>query len=209
MKIANLLIGIGIGLLAVSLSSIGVPAIPPVLSLTIACGIYAAILATTVTALTIGYHRWRRERHIQRVEREASDTVLCLVQELKSDYNPDAIAAAQRLGEQRDMSAVPSLIAVLETCVDEQRPGWCDVAAAIADALAAIGDRRALAVLYRLETVRGIGLIPSIRNAIAIIEPQTSLLRPGGLGYEPPQILLRATRTGGLDDHALLLHPQE
>jgi hypothetical protein len=71
-----------------------------------------------------------------------------------------------------------------------------------------IGDRRALPLLYRIENVRGIGFISTIREAIAAIEPQTSLLRPGSADLLPdtllrpvqarmepeePKLLLRAT----------------
>ena len=98
---------------------------------------------------------------------------------LQDSHVPNVILAAERLGEARDTTAVPDLMSALERCVETQPPGWSECAAALANALARIGDRRALPLLYRLDNVRGIGLIPAVRNAIAAIEPQTSLLRAG------------------------------
>ncbi len=134
-----------------------------------------------------------------------------LAPQLKSDSVPCVVQAAQKLGDAKDLSAVPVLCAALETSVNAQRPGWRDASAALADALAQIGDARALPLLYKLENVRGIGFIPNIRSAIARIEPHANLLRPGTQSdtdreqsllrplpnrdsIEPPAQLLRPTR---------------
>jgi hypothetical protein len=75
----------------------------------------------------------------------------------------------------------------------------------VVEALTKIGDRRALPILYRIENVRGIGFITNIREAIAAIEPQTSLLRPGSADL-PPETLLRPVQSRvGPDEPALLL----
>lgn len=138
---------------------------------------------------------WRQRRFLKHRRKPASELAQTLIPQLQGEYTPYVIEAATRLGEARDMTAVPALMEVLERCIDHQRPGWRDVAAASADALANIGDVRSLPLLRRLETVRGIGLIPNIRNAIAVIEPQANLLHPC-LGEEPlPQSLLRPAQS--------------
>ena len=85
----------------------------------------------------------------------------------------------------------PALVGVLDNWVNAQRPGWREVTEALTRALERIGDRRALPLLYRLLNVRGIGILPSVRDAIAAIEPQTSLLRPGLADPHRGELLLR------------------
>ncbi len=138
---------------------------------------------------------WRQKRNLRRHRKPASDLATTLIPQLQGEYTPYVIEAAGRLGEARDMTAVPALMELLEGCVNHQNPGWRDVAAAVADALAQIGDVRSLPHLKRLENVRGIGLIPNIRKAIAIIEPQANLLRPGPDEDNVPQNLLRPAQS--------------
>jgi len=83
---------------------------------------------------------------------------------------------------------------VLESCVSYQPLGWREIAVASTDALAQIGDPRSLPLLRRLETVRGIGLIPNIRHAIAIIDPQANLLRAEYGLNAVPEYLLRPAK---------------
>jgi hypothetical protein len=151
--------------------------------------------------------RWRRQRELRPTQ--PSELAAELTQHLTGNYTPYVIEAAEKLGEARDVTAVPALVQVLERCVDTQHPGWRDVAEAVANALARIGDRRALPLLYRLETVRGIGFIPSIRNAIAEIEPQTSLLRAGSADAEQQKVLLRPVRSSAEDGATVLLRSVE
>lgn len=136
--------------------------------------------------------QWKQARRLRQAQ--VSKLAETLTPQLQGEFSPYVIEAAERLGEARDTTAVPALIVALEHCVETQRPGWRDRAAALADALGRIGDRRALSLLYRLDNVRGIGLIPAVRNAIAAIEPQTSLLRAGSADNVPPQSLLRSVQ---------------
>ncbi|MDE2126139.1 MAG: hypothetical protein KGJ62_06080 [Armatimonadetes bacterium] len=132
-------------------------------------------------------------RHTQkRAERRCSDLVSELTPQLLGDYGPFVIDAASRLGMANDPTAVPVLMRALDQYVEAQRPGWRDVAEEIVQALGKLGDRRALPLLRRLETVRGIGFIGALRAAIASIEPQTSLLRPG---VHAVHTLLRPSRS--------------
>src|ERR1041385_3638572 len=124
---------------------------------------------------------------------------------LFGSYSPYVIDTAVRLAEERDVTAVPALIIALQRCVDQQSPGWREVAEALVLALARIGDRRALNLLYRLENVRGIGIIPSIREAIAAIEPQTSLLRPGSADDALTETLLRPAHSTPTPDNDAVL----
>lgn len=146
--------------------------------------ISTTLLETLVAVTGLGWIG-RKSTDLKRMtaKSKASRKVTPLVQELipqlYGEYTPYVVEAAEKLGESRDVTAVPALCAALETSVNAQKPGWRDVSAALADALASIGDGRALPLLYKLENVRGIGFIPNIRSAIARIEPHSSLLRPG------------------------------
>src|SRR5262249_8611517 len=128
---------------------------------------------------------------LRRAQRHESLLASHLTPQLFGEYPPYVIEAAEKLGQQRDLTAVPALLRALEQSVDSQRPGWIEQSAALANALAQICDRRALPLLYRLDNVRGIGFIPAIRNAITAIEPHSSLLRPGSAGGAIPETLLR------------------
>ena len=84
----------------------------------------------------------QRRRKAERAQKPKSPEVAALVLELYGEYPPYVVEAAQQLGKARDRTAVPALIHVLEQAAENQRPGWRDVAAALADALG--GDGRAL-----------------------------------------------------------------
>ena len=179
--------------------SLVVAAHPAVVSCACALGTIAGFLWTRRTL-----RRLRRERRVRKAQ--CSPLAETLTPLLQGSFSPYVIEAAEKLGEARDASAVPALIAALERCVETQPPGWSDQAAALANSLARIGDRRALALLYRLDNVRGIGLIPAVRNAIAAIEPQTSLLRAGSQYDLTPHLLLRsAHHQADANDTAVLL----
>ena len=64
-------------------------------------------------------------------------------------------------------------------------------------------------MIARLENVRGIGFIPSIRNAIAEIEPQSSLLRAGSADDSQQEMLLRPARSSTEEAGVLLLRSVE
>lgn len=151
------------------------------------------------------FRGWRQDSRLTKAFQRTSP----LAQQLFGSHTPYVIEAAQQLGAARDTTAVPALMAVLERCVDEQQPAWREVAEALANALAQIGDGRALPLLYRLENVRGIGFIPAIRSAIAAIEPQSSLLRAGNLESMDRGSLLRPTQEHNEDDARLLLRAGE
>lgn len=170
-------------------------------------GAQAAVAAFSAIVCMFGLRRlFRRWRQAQRIRQaQFSPLAETLTPQLQGAYSPYVIEAAERLGEARDVTAVPALIVALEHCVETQRPGWRDRAAALADALGRIGDRRALPLLYRLDNVRGIGLIPAVRNAIAFIEPQTSLLRAGSADNVPPQSLLRSVAQRPESEEATIL----
>ena len=165
-------------------------------------GFLAGILLTYLFGI-LG-KRWYRKRRL--AEDERSPLALRLTSDLLGNQSPDIIEAAELLGESRDVTAVPILILALERCIEAQPPGWSERATALAKALGQIGDRRALPLLYRLDNVRGIGLIPAVRNAIAAIEPQTSLLRPGSAEGMTPELLLRpmGMRSDPEEAHTLL-----
>lgn len=147
---------------------------------------------------------WARDARLRWAHRHESELVASLTPQLLGDYSPYVIEAAEMLGEARDATAVPALMRVLEYSVDMQPPSWKETAEVVVKALAKIGDRRALPLLYRIENVRGIGLISTIREAISAIEPQTSLLRPGGL--EPlSDILLRPAQGSRSQEEPVLL----
>ena len=155
-----------------------------------------AACASALGAITGFLCAWRGLRRRRRVRRlkttQVSPLAETLTPLLQDSFSPHVIEAAEKLGAARDKSAVPALIAALERCVETQPPGWSEQAAALANALAQVGDRRALELLYRLDNVRGIGLIPAVRSAIAAIEPQTSLLRAGSQYDITPHLLLRS-----------------
>lgn len=208
MAIAYLMIGIGLSLLVAGLCLNGLPSLPPREWPLASLLSGLSLVGVSVWLQRIGQH-WVRRRQVPRASRSESTFASTLTPQLYGEYSEYVIEAARQLGEARDLTAVPALLYVLEECVNEQRPGWRDVATALANALSTIGDRRALPLLYRLDNVRGIGLIPAIRDAIAAIEPQSSLLRASGTdamfadtllrpahGYRPaedPQVLLRST----------------
>ncbi len=170
------------------------------------CLFLGAVLAL-VHRLSRLFRAWQRGRHLRAANPQLSETARTLTPQLFGEYSPYIIEAAAKLAAERDMSAVPALLVALQGCVDQQRPGWRDVAEALVLALARIGDRRALEVLYRLENVRGIGIIPAIRTAIASLEPQTSLLRPACSNDSLPETLLRPAHAVPEGDPALLLRP--
>ncbi len=151
---------------------------------------------------------WRHRRRLYRHRAPASELALTLIPQLRGEYTPYVIEAATRLGEAGDMTAVPALMETLEEWIENQRPGWRDVAASIADALALIGDVRSLPLLKRLENVRGIGLIPNIRHAIAVIEPQANLLRPSHSEDALPINLLRPSKDAR-EQPEMMLRPLE
>lgn len=202
MWIAYFLLGVGISLLLLGMALSGWSAPPEKLWLLLG----GVSLTGTGVWLQKQGSRWARGKRTRRLERDASPLVVELAPMLYGDYTPYVIEAAEKLGEAQDTTAVPTLLYVLEECVNAQRPGWREVSEALANALARIGDRRALPLLFRLENVRGIGFIPSIRNAIAAIEPQTSLLRPGSADYATAETLLRPLHnTHNPDDARVLL----
>ena len=163
---------------------------PPVFALVVLF-LCAVTLAVGASTLRKKWGIWNRRRKKQAEYSKLADW---LTPRLRDSHVPNVITAAERLGAARDVTAVPDLMAALERCVETQPPGWSECAAALANALARIGDRRALLLLYRLDNVRGIGLIPAVRNAIAAIEPQTSLLRAGSVFDVPPTSLLRSVQ---------------
>jgi hypothetical protein len=149
----------------------------------------------------------KRDKPLSRLTRAESEKVREWTPILLHEHAPNVIRAAEKLGEAGDPSAVPALMNALEDVVDVQSPQWREAAIALVQALEKIGDRRALPLLYRLENVRGIGLIPAIRHAIAAIEPQTSLLRPGKM-QDAPQTLLRPAASAE-HNPATLMRPAE
>lgn len=151
---------------------------------------------------------WMQHHRIRRACRSISPLAEAQIPQLLGDYPPYIMEAAEKLGEARDVTAVPALLGVLDHWVDEQRPGWRDIAEAIVKALEQIGDRRALPLFYRLLNVRGIGILPAIRSAIAAIEPQTSLLRPGCAEEVAPEWLLRPVKNRSHEDETTLLRAE-
>jgi hypothetical protein len=183
-----ILIGAGIGLLMLGIALGGLPDM-----LTWARQEMLGMVGLCLFGRTAGRAllQWRHAVQARRAQMDESPLAARLTPQLFGDYTPYVIEAAEKLGQERDTTAVPALLRALEQSVDTQRPGWRDQAAALACALAQIGDRRALPLLYRLDNVRGIGFIPAIRSAITAIEPQTSLLRPSYTGFDVPETLLR------------------
>ena len=205
-----------IGSLITGLALLSVPEIlllrallnyPPVFALVV-FALCAITLAVGASSLRKKISAWRQRRRVKQAE--YSPLADWLAPRLQDSHVPNVILAAERLGEARDTTAVPDLMNALERCVETQPPGWSECAAALANALARIGDRRALPLLYRLDNVRGIGLIPAVRNAIAAIEPQTSLLRAGSAFDVPPGSLLRSVQTRpDANESAILLRSGE
>lgn len=198
LTILYMLLGLGLLLLVVGLLLLG--------------GVsYAAVMVVLTAVLSLinlgdwlrgRLRNWMQETRLRRVMQPASTQEL--TRQLLGSYTPYVIEAAEQLGATRDTAAVPHLMYALETCVNWQQPGWRDRAEAFVNALSRIGDRRALPLLSRLENVRGIGLLPAIRHAIAEIEPQTSLLRPGEAPEYACDTLLTPARSETGDPETLL-----
>ncbi|MCS6777515.1 MAG: HEAT repeat domain-containing protein [Chloroherpetonaceae bacterium] len=201
--IAYVLIGLGLTLLLTGLFLIREwPSLP--------APFWTGVLASVSVMAVVDWLRrplreWARDTRMRWAHQRETEQVAQWTPHLLGDYPPYVIEAARALGETRDPTAVPALLRVLEQCVDMQRPSWREIAEAIIDALAQIGDRRALPLLYRIENVRGIGLIPCIREAIAAIEPQTSLLRPGCPQSLSEALLRPARHQPECEEPALLL----
>jgi hypothetical protein len=180
----------------------------PLVFALVAFSLCAVTLAVGASSLCKRLRAWRQHRHIKQAE--YSELAEWLAPRLQENHPLNIITAAQKLGAARDVTAVPDLMDALERCVETQPPGWSECAAALANALARIGDRRALPLLYRLDNVRGIGLIPAVRNAIAAIEPQTSLLRAGSAFDVSPDSLLRSVQARpDANESAILLRSGE
>jgi len=147
-----------------------------------------------------------RATWLRRTELEISPLAESLIPQLYGQFSPYVIEAAERLGDERDASAVPALLCVLERCVEVRRPGWEEIAGTLIGVLAAIGDRRALPVLYRLESIQDVGLALLIRQALAAIEPQACLLRPYD-GSSPDALLRPAPNDSNTEGFQQLLRP--
>jgi hypothetical protein len=204
--LAYFMLGLGIALLVAGLLLGGLPKMPP--------PVWSALLGGLGLMAAADWGRrsltdWTRDRKLRRACRYESEYVASLTPLLMGEYPEYVIEAATQLGESRDPSAVPALMRVLESCLDMQRVGWCEIAEAVVNALAKIGDRRSLALLYQIENVRGIGIITQIRAAIAAIEPQTSLLRPSGMETLPEMLLRPAQGRQSPEEAALLLRAVE
>lgn len=202
-KLAYLVIGIGVTMLTFGLLSGG---LAPLRWFWLAAIISAAGIHLAGRLLRY-VRRLRREAEVRHASNCLSTLAETLVPQLTGNFPEFIIQAAEQLGCHRDFSAVPALMRALEECVDVQRPGWRDVAESLVRSLAAIGDRRSLPLLQRLENVRGIGLIPIIRSSIDSIEPQTSLLRPGSATGAPCDLLLRPLSGSAVDGRDMLLQP--
>ena len=176
-----------------------------------ASGITLTLALTTLGFWTRrGFIYLKRRRKLKQAPPPESPQIAALIAELNGEYTPYIIEAAEQLGKARDKAAVPALLRVLEQSAENQRPGWREVSAALVNALADIGDGRALELLYRLENVRGIGFIPNVRNAIAIIEPQAVLLRASSeTDSIQSGLLLRPAHGKNETDKALLLRATE
>jgi hypothetical protein len=204
--LAYFMLGLGIALLVAGILIGGVPKIPP--------PVWSVLLGGLGLMAAADWGRrslkeWAWDRRLRRAHQQESEFVASLTPQLLGEYVPYVIEAAEQLGEARDPTAVPALMSVLENCVDLQRPSWKEISEVVVKALSKIGDRRSLALLYRIENVRGIGIITEIRAAIAAIEPQTSLLRPGGLETTPEMLLRPAQGRQTQEESALLLRAVE
>lgn len=211
--IAIILIGVGLFLLVLGFILGGLSLMKIIPEPVVAVG----SASTAITALSATLFQrariWRRRTRLGWSQKAESELATSLTPHLFGDYSPYIIEAAEQLGAAKDMTAIPALMQALENCADAQRPGWREVAEVLVQTLAQIGDARALPLLYKLENVRGIGFIPAIRTAIAGLEPQTSLLRPGSaddtlapvtllrpmkhrMNEQEKELLLRATESG-------------
>ena len=167
-----------------------------------------AALCVSVVGGTLLHRNLRQWGDNTRRERCLHD-VTPLVEEwlpmLSGNYTPYVVEAAEKLGAARETMAVPTLLHVLEQTVRHQPPGWCDSAEAIVVALGKMGDRRALPLLHRLTSWRGIGFVSAVCEAIDRIEPETSLLRAASVHDLPQELLLRPADACTDSDPALLL----
>lgn len=146
----------------------------------------------------------RQDLTVRRSEGGLSEEARRLTVQLFGGYPPYVVEAAQQLGEQQEMYAVPALLCVLERSISSQNPGWCEVSEAIVVALGKIGDGRALPLLYKLQTVRGIGIVAVVREAIDAIEPHSCLLRAGSADMGQETLLVRpATERTEAKEHLL------
>ncbi len=200
-SVAMFLLGLGVCLFVLGIALGGLSSLSSEAWAALTCGVGSVGVGVWLRRKTA---RWLRESRALRAD-QTSELAETLTPQLFGAYSDYVIEAAERLGAARDASAVPALMCVLERWVDAQRPGWREVSETLANALAQIGDRRALALLYRLENVRGIGFIPSIRGAIAAIEPQTSLLRPGSADFLIHETLLRPAQGRLANEEAAVL----
>ena len=146
---------------------------------------------------------WRERLGLRRAKRLESELARRLRPQLYSNDWTQVLEAAQVLGAMHDRTAVPAMMEALESCVTYQPTGWREIAVALTNALAEIGDSRSLTLLHRLENVRGIGLISNIRHAIATIEPQTNLLR-ADYSNALPEHLLRPAQSMSEEPEQLL-----
>ncbi len=166
----------------------------------------AVLCGMSVFQLALMTREWMKE-HRARMAPQTAEARL-LAESLLTGTLEESIGAAVYFAENRDVSAVPVLLYALDSCVMNQQPGWRERGEAYATALGRIGDRRALSPLQLLENVRGIGFISSIRMAIALIEPQTSLLRPMYI-HSNTDSLLRPIRSKLDQKHSTLLRQSE
>ncbi|CCW34171.1 hypothetical protein CWRG_00815 [Chthonomonas calidirosea] len=159
-----------------------------------ACGVFLSFSVLTLGFLGIDFvgrdlFAWLQRRRCWR--QPCSALVHELAPLLLSEDSRVAIDAAMRLADAGDCSAVPHLVHALRVTVEMQHPGWRERGEVFTEALAKLGDGRALPLLRELEDVRGIGFIPSIRRAILYLEPRSLLLRAGTLPSDPPALLLQ------------------
>lgn len=113
----------------------------------------------------------------QSIRHVHSEEAARMVQDLFGPYPRYAAAAAEHLGVIREAGAVPSLISVLDRSAWRSEDGWGTVCEAIVEALAKIGDGRALPVLNRVQGARGADFSIKVNAAIASM----TSLDPAGL----------------------------
>ncbi|HZT43094.1 MAG TPA: hypothetical protein VFA07_13075 [Chthonomonadaceae bacterium] len=208
-RLAYFLFCLGIGLIVLGLAlAIGIVMLPGSSEAWIVIAIAAPPACVGLCLCQVARERaWEaRATWLRRSEGQISPLAESLIPQLYGEFSLYIIEAAERLGEERDETAVPALLCVLERCVEVRRPGWEDIAGALIGALATIGDRRALPVLYRLDSFQEVGLTPAIRQALAAIEPQASLLRPL-TGPSPDTLLRPAPNDSATEEPQLLLRP--
>jgi hypothetical protein len=162
--------------------------------LQLACGLFLSFSALVLGFLGVDFvgrdlFAWLQRRRCWR--QPCSSLVRELAPLLLSEESVVAMDAANRLAGAGDSSAVPYLVHALKVTVEMQQPGWRERGEVFTEALAKIGDGRALPLLRELEDVRGIGFIPSIRRAILCLEPRSLLLRAGSSPYDPSVLLLQ------------------